>query len=228
MQARIGVLLSASSISTFVFFSSNHISLSSNIGATLIQLLAVDSMIIHNCIFNDNNQTFLSTSTSNVIISNSLIQNIFCNDLVFACLALVLRGQLKIVNSTILNITSLMNKPIISAIQSQFIFRDNYFANLMAMESPVVFYFDDSFLFIHRNNFFKYERGLIHIIQSTLMIDETIFVNFMETNDNLASAETILSTVKIDNTTSLIFNSNFTGNLNNMKDGGVNKINFII
>ena len=191
LQAKIGVLLFATSISTFVYFSSNNISLTSNMDATLIQLLDVESLIIQNSIFNDNNQTFLYSSTSNVIIFNSSIRNIFCNDLVFACFASISRGSLTIINSNISKIISIMNKNIISATQSQIIFRNNLFSELFALQSPIVFFLQDSSFFIQKTKFLQYQRGLIHITRSTfnsiLTINESHFFNNMETDGSLAS-----------------------------------------
>ena len=229
MKAQIGVLLYAISISIshFVFFDSNNVTLCANIDASLIQLLDVGILIIKNSNFNDNNQTFLSISTSNVIIVNSSIENNVCTDLVFACFAFISRGKLKIINSNITNIISLKNKQIISASLSQIIFRENLFLNLEALQSPIAFYLEDAFLFIQRNNISNYSGGLIHVSQSSLkslvIICESKFKNEHGTKDQLARSDAIHSTIRSDNSTTMIINSTFEGNINQITEGGVLK-----
>ena len=132
-----------------------------------------------------------------------------------------MKSNIAIINSNFINITSNGRKNIINAINSKITIQNS---NLKPLKSPninVVMIFLNCELSIKATSFYNYTKGLIHSIQGSIKILNSILSNQGNINLYKNSNSDVFSTIQCEFCSMNVFNSTFQSNINEINDGGV-------
>ena len=185
----------------------NTINLDRPFESNSIYLTNIAMISIKNTTFNNKLHSLIYAENSRIYLREIVVSPLICSGELFECFGNFMKTQIKIINSTFMNICSFGKKNILLAINSQFHLYNSSFKPLKSQNANVVMSFKNSDLVIKETSFTNYTKGLMHIFGGSALIFDCKTNNEGNFNLDKKSNDDIFSTIKCEFCSLNIFNS---------------------